>query len=135
MSIADIPEVQTAPKRRELKFLEVLIVSTLAVAVGMGLNIVLNHSIGIVADLFLLAASIGCSLRVCDQDFYATLWSPAVSWFIALVTVGQFATSSGGSWIAQQLFLLVYGLGSHFLWILAATAAAVVIRYLRIRKI
>jgi hypothetical protein len=135
MSIVENLDTPTKSGRKELKFVQVLMASTLAVEVGMGLNIAFNHSIGIVADLFLLIASIGVALRVRDEDFHATLWSPAVSWFIAMITVGEFSTNSGGSWVAQQVFLLVYGLGSHFLWILAATASAVVVRYLRMRKV
>jgi len=135
MSIVENLDTPTKSGRKELKFAQVLLVSTLAVEVGMGLNIAFNHSIGIVADLFLLIASIGVALRVRDEDFHATLWSPAVSWFIAVITVGEFSTNSSGSWVAQQVFLRVYGLGSHVLWILAATASAVVVRYLLMRKV
>ena len=117
--------------RRDLKYVEVLGLTTVIVALAMSFNIAFNHNIGIVADLGLVIASISASYKVRAQDFAVTFWSPAISWFVALITVGQFATNNGGSWKVQQVFLLVYGLGSHFLWILGATVLAVVIHYLR----
>lgn len=116
------------------KYVEVLGLTTIIVALAMSFNIAFNHSIGIVADLGLIVASLAVSYKVREQDFAATFWSPAIAWFIALLTVGQFATNNGGSWKVQQVFLLVYGLGSHFLWILGSTVLAVVIHYLRGRK-
>lgn len=117
--------------REGLKYLEVIGVSTLIVALAMAFNIAFNHSIGIVADLGLVLATLAVSFRVRGKDFAATFWSPAIAWFIAVLTVGQFATNNGGSWKVQQAYLLVYGLGSHFLWILGTTILAVVIHYVR----
>jgi hypothetical protein len=107
--------------REGLKYLEVIGLSTIIVALAMAFNIAFNHSIGIVADLGLVLATLAVSFRVRGKDFAATFWSPAIAWFIAVLTVGQFATNDGGSWKVQQAYLLVYGLGSHFLWILGQT--------------
>jgi hypothetical protein len=117
--------------REGLKYLEVIGLSTIIVALAMAFNIAFNHSIGIVADLGLVLATLAVSFRVRGKDFAATFWSPAIAWFIAVLTVGQFATNDGGSWKVQQAYLLVYGLGSHFLWILGTTILAVVIHYVR----
>lgn len=120
--------------RDGISYLEVLVVTTLIVALAMALNIAFNHRIGIVADIGLLLATIAVSLRVRPQEFIATFWSPAIAWFLSVITVGQFATNNGGSWKVQQVFLLVYGLGSHFLWIIGSTIVAVAIHYLRARE-
>lgn len=117
--------------RDGLKYVEVIGLTTIIVALAMAFNIAFNHRIGIVADIGLVLATVAVSLKVRAKDFVATFWSPAIAWFISVVTVGQFATNNGGSWKVQQVFLLVYGLGSHFLWILGSTLLAVVIHYLR----
>ncbi|MCX6404432.1 MAG: hypothetical protein NTW81_02755 [Actinobacteria bacterium] len=114
-----------------LKYIQVIGLCVIIVAVAMSCNIAFNHRIGIVADLGLVIATVVVSFRVRSADFVATFWAPAISWFIAVITVGQFATNNGGSWKVQQVFLLVYGLGSHFLWILGTTVLAVVIHYFR----
>jgi len=125
----------TATERNEtregLKYVEVIGLSTIIVALAMAFNIGLNHSIGIIADLGLVLATAVCAYKVREKDFAATFWAPAISWFVAVITVGQLATNNGGSWKVQQVFLLVYGLGSHFLWILGTTVLAVVIHYYR----
>lgn len=131
MTSEQVTSTDRAQKRGGLKYVEVFGLSIIIVALAMALNIAFNHSIGIVADLGLLAATVAVSLRVEPKDFVATFWSPSISWFIAVLTVGQFATNNGGSWKVQQAFLLVYGLGSHFLWLLGTTALAVVIHYFR----
>ena len=114
-----------------LKYAQVIGLCTIIVAVAMACNVAFNHRIGIVADLGLAIATVFVALRVRSADFLATFWAPAIAWFISVITVGQFAKNSGGSWKVQQAFLLVYGLGSHFLWILGTTVVAVVIHYFR----
>jgi len=118
-----------------LKYAAVIGLCTIIVAFTMACNIAFNHSIGILADLGLVNATIAVSLRVRPSDFVSTFWAPAIAWFIAVISVGQFATNNGGSWKVQQVFLLVYALGSHFLWLLAATVLAVVIHYFRGRTV
>ena len=114
-----------------LKYVAVIGLCTIIVGIAMACNIAFNHSIGIVADLGLVLSIVAVSFKVRSADFSATFWAPAISWLIAVITVGQFATNNGGSWKVQQVFLLVYGLGSHFLWILGTTVLAVVIHYFR----
>lgn len=126
-------EKSTAAK--EFHFAQALVTSTIVVALAMAFNIAFNHQIGIVADLALLLVTVFISLRIASADALASYCAPAVSWFICLLTVGQFSTNSGGSWKVNQIYLLVYGLGSHFLWIFGATVIAIVIHYFRNRKI
>jgi len=133
MASEQVTATDLGAKREGLTYAQVFGICTIVVAIAMAFNIAFNHRIGIVADLGLVLATVGVSLKVLPQDFAATFWSPAISWFIAVVTVGQFATNNGGSWKVQQVFLLVYGLGSHFLWILGTTVLAVVIHYFRVR--
>jgi len=71
------------------------------------------------------------AVLVRQTDWIASVWAPALSWFIALITVGQFATRSTGSFKAKQAFLLVYGLGAHALWIVGCTVLAIVIHFVR----
>jgi len=131
MASEQVTATDRGAKRDGLTYAEVFGLCTVVVAIAMALNIAFNHRIGIVADLGLVLVTIGVSLKVLPDDFAATFWSPAISWFIGVITVGQFATNNGGSWKVQQIFLLVYGLGSHFLWILGTTLLAVVIHYFR----
>lgn len=131
MTSEQVTSTDRVQKRGGFKYVEVFGLSIIIVALAMALNIAFNHSIGIVADLGLFTATVFVSLRVEPRDYVATIWSPSISWFIAVLTVGQFATNNGGSWKVQQAFLLVYGLGSHFLWLLGTTALAVVIHYFR----
>ena len=134
MASEQITATNSTTTRHGIKYAEVIVVSTLIVALAMAINVAFNHRIGIVADLGLLIATIAVSLRVRSEDYAATFWSPPIAWFISVLTVGQFATNNGGSWKVQQAFLLVYGLGSHFVWIISATISAVVIHYVRGRN-
>jgi len=131
MASEQVTATERTVSRDGLKYIEVIGLTTIIVALAMAFNIAFNHRIGIVADFCLVLATVAVSLKVRTKDFVATFWSPAIAWFISVVTVGQFATNNGGSWKVQQVFLLVYGLGSHFLWILGSTLLAVVIHYLR----
>ncbi|MBU6347865.1 MAG: hypothetical protein KGQ38_04555 [Actinomycetales bacterium] len=125
----------SAGTAKELHFTQAIITSAIVVALAMAFNIAFNHQIGIVADLALLLVTIFISLRIASADALASYCAPAVSWLICLLTVGQFSTNAGGSWKVKQIYLLVYGLGSHFLWIFGATVTAIVIHYFRNRKI
>lgn len=114
-----------------LRFGLAILLTTIWVTLAMAFNIAFNHRIGIFADVTLVASSLLISLKINQKDFLASYCAPAIAWLVSLITVGQFATNAGGSWKVQQVFLLVYGLGSHFLWILAATIIAVLTHYFR----
>lgn len=135
MATSEVTQAETVDTVNGLKFGQAILLATVAVSLAMAFNIAFNHRIGIVADIALLIVSLFIAFKISTPDVLASHCAPTVSWFIALITVGQFSTTSGGSWKAQQIFLLVYGLGSHFIWIFAATVLTIVVRFFRNKKI
>ena len=131
MAMSEVAQPETSANGNGLKFGSAILLGIVVVSLAMAFNVAFNHRIGIVADLGLLAVSGFIAFKINPNDVLASYCVPCISWFVALLTVGQFATSSGGSWKAQQIFLLVYGLGSHFLWIFAATVLTIAVHYLR----
>mgnify|MGYP006293798367 CR=1 FL=1 len=134
MAMPEVTQTESVTPTGGLKFGQSILLATVVVSLAMAFNIAFNHQIGVVADLSLLAVSAFIAIKISKTDVLASHCAPTISWFIALITVGQFSTTSGGSWKAQQVFLLVYGLGSHFVWIFAATVLTVVVRFFRDKK-
>ena len=127
-------ETLPAPSKTDaggLSYFRAILLSLIIVAIGMSTSIILRDNIGVIADISLVISAIVVSFVVTKQDWIASVWAPPLAWFVSLLTVGQFATRSTGSFKAKQVFLLVYGLGSHALWILGATILTLLIHYLR----
>lgn len=134
MAMSEVTQTESVDTTSGLKFGQAIVLATIVVSLAMAFNIAFNHQIGIVADISLLIISAFIALKISKVDVLASHCAPTISWFISLITVGQFSTTSGGSWKAQQVFLLVYGLGSHFIWIFTATVLTIAIRFFRDKK-
>ena len=127
----DLAPTQGGVTKRELAYAQAIKVSIAITAVGILLNILVNSSIGLIADIALVVSTIIVSLLVRPQDWAASVWAVPVSWFIALITVGQIASHSAGSLLVQQAFLIIYGLGAHAVWLTSCTVGSIVIHYIR----
>lgn len=132
INVSETPRVAT---NRGLIYSRAIIVASVLVAIGMGINILTRDNIGIIADVTLVLTTLVIAYLIKPNDWLASVWAPSISWFVALITVGQFATRSTGSFKVKQVFLLVYGLGAHAFWIVGCSVLAVAIHFLReIRK-
>lgn len=126
-------ETPTETNELGLYYSRVIVGSFIITALGMAISIAIKNEIGIIADVSLTLATLIVALLVRPSDWQSTIWAPSVSWFTSLITVGQFAPQSAGSFKAQQAYLLVYGLGSHVYWIAGSTLGAIVIHMIRSR--
>jgi hypothetical protein len=130
----DLAAAQNGVTKRELAYAQAIKLSVAITAVGMLLNILVNSSIGVIADIALVVSTIVVSLLVRPQDWLASVWAVPVSWFSALITIGQFASHSAGSFLVQQAFLIIYGLGAHAVWLTGCTVGSIVIHYVRMNR-
>ena len=128
---ADLVTPEPVQGTRGLKYRDAIVLATVLMMVAMGVSIAIRDGIGIIADVALVVVTLIVGILIQKQDWLASVWAPPLSWFIALITVGQFATRSTGSFKAKQAILLVYGLGAHAIWIVGCTVLAIVIHFIR----
>jgi hypothetical protein len=112
-------------------FQGVFILQGIFVIAMMGLDIIFTDGIGILSDVGLLTAALVCALMVRGADWQAAVWAPVLTWVLALLTVGQLATPTGGRLLAREVLHLGYGLAYHSRWIIAASVLAALIAGIR----
>jgi hypothetical protein len=105
----------------------VFILQGIFVIAVMGIDILVTDGIGVLSDVGLLTAALVSAVMVRTADWQSAIWSPVISWIIALLTVGQLATPTGGRFLAREVLHIGYGLAYHSRWIITATILAAII--------
>jgi len=97
-------------------------------------NAILTGSIGALTGIALVVVSAYAAATVSMRDRFWAMVTPPIAFLTATVTAGQLTTtSSGGFWVKQGL-LIPFTLGQNVVWILVATAVAVLIVWVRQRN-
>lgn len=91
----------------------VLVLVTIFTIVGMGIDAVVNKKIGVISEISLGVIALTAAIKVRPRDYMAAVWSPAISWVLALATVGQFALPSGSHIVRREILHFAYGLAYH----------------------
>jgi hypothetical protein len=97
----------------------------------MTLDVLPDKAIDYVARAGLVLIALLGALTVTRGNFLSAVWAPILSWFIALITVGQLTRPTAGSNKERELILILHGLADHAWWILGATALAAVVVFIR----
>ena len=105
----------------------VFILQGIFVIAVMGIDILVTDGIGVLSDAGLLTAALVSAVMVRTADWQSAIWSPVITWLVALLTVGQLATPTGGRFLAREALHIGYGLAYHSRWIIAATILAAII--------
>lgn len=122
-------------KRRGLTEYELAIgVTFLVVAIAMFADFLMFNKVGLTSNIAIVLCAVLVALRVSPENFLAAVWAPVLGWHLALFTIGQLTRPETGSFLTQQMFLVLYGIANHALWILGATLLAVVTVSLRKSK-
>ena len=100
----------------------VIILTSVAMAIVMALDILITGEIGMVSNIGLVSVGLIGAIKVRVSDYQAAVWVVPIAWLIALLTSGQLAPMRGGSFMREQVLHLAYGLAMHAWWILGATA-------------
>lgn len=100
----------------------VIILTSVAMAIVMALDILITGEIGMVSNIGLVIVGLIGAIKVRVSDYQAAVWVVPIAWLIALLTSGQLAPMRGGSFMREQVLHLAYGLAMHAWWILGATA-------------
>ena len=94
----------------------------------------LNHRLGWLTGIALVASSIYAALNVRLAD----LWAPAIlaplGFMAATLTAGQLTRGSSGSWFVREGYMIFRSLAVNALWIIGATVIAAGIAYWRRRQ-
>ncbi len=109
----------------------VIILETLLMAVAMGVDIALNHELGLISNIALVGIAIVGAWKVRRADYLAAIWAPVLAWFISLMTIGQMLPKRSTHFVREQALHLVYGLAQHAWWITGATLLAGIIAVVR----
>ena len=122
----------SAPATRTgLNYTRTLLVSVLLTVFVMTLDVLPDKAIDYVARAGLVLIALLGALTVTRGNFLSAVWAPILSWFIALITVGQLTRPTAGSNKERELILILHGLADHAWWILGATALAAVVVFIR----
>jgi len=109
----------------------VIILETLLMAAAMGVDITLNHELGLISNVAIVVIAVIGAWRVRRADYLAAIWAPVLAWFIALMTVGQMLPKRSTHLLREQALHIVYGLAQHAWWITGTTLLAGVIAVVR----
>lgn len=112
-------------------FSGVIVLETLIMAIAMGIDIALNHGLGLISNIALVVTAIIGAFRVRRADYLAAIWAPVLAWFISLMTVGQLMPKRSTHFVREQALHIVYGLAQHAWWITGATLLAGIIAVVR----
>ena len=108
-----------------------------AVTIGVTLILALGETFffggrpGVITGIGLLAVSIFAAFAVRTNDGMHAIFAPAIAYLIVTLTAGQIGIT--GSGLASRAIVVFFLLGSNWIWIVGATAAALVIVALRRR--
>ena len=102
----------------------VFIILWITLSIAMLADVFINRKVDLLSNITLLIGSVIAGWKVRTNDYQAAIWAPSLVWFIALMTVGQFAPKRGGSFMREELLHIAYGLSAHAGWILGATIIA-----------
>ena len=128
-------ETVISSKRRALSEYELAIgITFVVVAVAMLADYFLFNKIGMTSNVVILLCAGVVALRVSAKNYLVAVWAPVLAWHAALFTVGQLTRPETGSFVTQQMFLVLYGIANHALWILGATLLALIIVLIRKSK-
>ena len=115
----------------DITYLRVLIVNVVAMSFIMGIDVVSDQKISEFSAVGLVVLAFITSLLVRRGDFLAAVWSPAIAWLFAVLTVGQLALKDSGSFRIKEAAHIVNSLADFAYWILGATAVAIVVTFVR----
>lgn len=108
-----------------------------AVTIGVTLILALGETFffggrpGVITGIGLLAVSIFAAFAVRTNDGMHAIFAPAIAYLIVTLTAGQIGIT--GSGFTSRAIVVFFLLGSNWIWIVGATAAALVIVALRRR--
>ena len=97
----------------------------------MAIDVIANKKISEFSAFGLVGVAFIAALVVRRGDLLAAVWSPAIAWLFAVLTVGQLALKESGSIRIQEAAHIVNGLADFAYWILGATAIAIVVTFVR----
>ena len=109
----------------------VFILTSLAMAVVMGSDALINGEVGTISNVGLLVLSLIAATQVRTIDYTAAIWSPPLAWVFALATGGQFGMTMSGSLLRKEIFHFAYGLANHAVWILGSVIISATIAIVR----
>ena len=115
----------------EMTYLRVLVLNTIAISIIMAIDVIANKKISEFSAFGLVGVAFIAALVVRRGDLLAAVWSPAIAWLFAVLTVGQLALKESGSIRIQEAAHIVNGLADFAYWILGATAIAIVVTFVR----
>ncbi len=115
----------------DITYLRVLIVNVVAMSFIMGIDVVSDQKISEFSAVGLVVLAFITSLLVRRGDYLAAVWSPAIAWLFAVLTVGQLALKDSGSFRIKEAAHIVNSLADFAYWILGATAVAIVVTFVR----
>ncbi len=94
----------------------------------------LNHRLGWLTGIALVASSIYAAINVRVTD----VWAPAIlaplGFMAATLTAGQLTRGSSGSWFVREGYMIFRSLAVNALWIIGATAICAAIAFWRRRQ-
>jgi len=125
------PTENAAPANNGLSYTRALVTSVVLMLLVMTVDVVPNKTIDYLAPAGLVLVSLLVALKVTQVDFVAAIWAPILSWFVALITIGQMTRPTAGSNKERELILILHGLADHAWWILGATTLAAVVVFIR----
>lgn len=107
------------------------VISLLVMLPAMAVDMWRNNAITHVSEIALVVATIVTATRVRTPDRSAAIWAPAIVWFIALETVGQYGRDFAQENLKSQAVHLGYGLANHALAILGSTLLGIAVGAIR----
>ena len=128
----NIESQQTVTARKlDMTYQRVLVLNTLAMTFIMGMDVIADRKISQFSAVGLVGLSLITSLVVRRGDFLSAVWSPAIAWLFAVLTVGQLSLKESGAFRIKEAALVVNGLADFAYWILGATAISIVVTFVR----
>jgi hypothetical protein len=98
------------------------------------IDALLNHRLGWLTGIALVASSIYAALNVRLTDAWAPAILAPLGFMAATLTAGQLTRGSSGSWFVREGYMIFRSLAVNAPWIIGATAICAAIAFWRRRQ-
>ncbi len=133
---ADSPRraLRTAPEPAGLTYNGAAVVILAATVLVGFIDAILNHKLGWLTGLALIASSIYAALNVRLPDAWAPAILAPLGFMAATLTAGQLTRGSSGSWLVREGYMIFRSLAVNAPWIIGATVICAAIAFWRKRS-